>query len=855
MRFLPFVLLCLCTLTSVYGLGAAPAESPRQVLPLERWDFIEEKPAAPGAAQPAADSAWQAITVPHIFRQSGLPDNTAGWYRTTLDASLPEPAARVFLRLDGAASVKDVYVNGKPVGTHKGAYSAAVFDLTDALVPAGPNVLLVRVSNRDAEAANTLSRSGLYFTNGGMFRPASIIQTGAVHFAPELGSSGVYLTPSRITPEHADLGVRSIVSNPLDRAVQVKIRHRVTDEAGALVADFGVTRTFQAGETAAVERTHQIAKPRLWDLLKPALYSVESTVLADSRPSDRVVNPLGFRTIAFSNGRFLLNGREVSIRGVNKHQQSEHVWNAVTPDESVRDFRRLAQLGVNAVRLAHYPHSDFEYTLADRLGLAVWAENGLAGQMWDKKSDAEKTPTADGERLTREMVRQNWNHPSILFWSCGNETLPVPATRYAAVLREEAPPGLITYASAGADPEHCDFIARNTYAGWYGGHLSNFGGTGKPTMTAETGAGSWQTHHAPYDAFNWRVNTFEPEEYAQLFTEYRLQTVFRDRVTDNSMFFWWTFREFFDVKFKNQRNTKGLLTLAGEPKDLFYLFQTFFTPDRPVVRLVGRDHFLRAFAADAGIKAYANSPELTLTLNGVRIGTSRNGDYRMPDSEQKNKDGSVTPRPGIHVANVFLWKTPLAPGRNVVEVDDGRGHRDTLVVYQTPVAPAATDLALDLQSSNAANPATFIDRPVAAQSAFYRDVDGGSDNTFDALPAAVTGASWIATRRLSDPALKTDLSFRLNPAATGGATVFVLASTGTHPIATLLPPDQAQIDAANALATSLTAAGFTRDPAPALWRDHGLHLADAMLWSRRLAPGESLTVPGHTLDYAVLLRP
>ncbi|MEY4488176.1 MAG: hypothetical protein RIQ79_684 [Verrucomicrobiota bacterium] len=856
----PLIFLCLLSL-----LAPSLRAAPRETLPLDRWDFAEEK--APSAATsasapgPQSDATWQAVTIPHIFRQSGLPDNTAGWYRTSFQTTRADQKGRVFLRLDGAASVQDVYLNGHPVGQHKGAFTAAVFDLTDALEHTRANELLVRVSNRDADASGILSRSNLFYTNGGMFRRAWLVRTGTVHIAPDLGSSGVYLTPANVSAEHADLRVRTVVANPLDRAVEVHLSHRVTDAAGVLVAEFGGDRTLPPHETVNLDLEHAIDHPRLWNLLKPELYSVETTLRADARLSDRVVNPLGFRTIAYADGRFLLNGREVRFLGVNKHQQDETAWNAVTDDVSRRDFQQLAELGVNSVRLAHYAHSDYEYTLADRQGLAVWAENGLAGQAWDKTATADKLVSADGERLTRELVRQNWNHPSILFWSCGNESVVAPASRYAEVIREEAPPGLVTYAANGAEPQHCDFIARNTYAGWYGGHLADFGGGGgkKPTLTSETGAGSWTTHHAPYDAFAWKVNSFESEEYAQLFTEYRLQTIFRDQPAAHPMFFWWTLREFFDVKFKNQRNTKGLVTLAGQPKDLFYLFQCFFKPDQPVVRLLGREHFLRAFAADAGLKAYANSPELTLTLNGVRVGTLRNGDYRIPDSEQKAKDGSVKPRPGIAVANVFLWKTPLAPGRNVVEVNDARGHRDSMVVYQaapgsTPPA-AVTDLALDLRSSNPASPATFIDRPVAAQGAFYRDVDGSSDNTFDALPPALAGASWIATRRLSIPALKTDLSFRLNPSASAGATVFVLASTGTHPTATLLPPDAATVAAAKALAASLTAADFTRDPAPAIWRDHGLNLADAMLWSRRLAPGESLTLPGHTLDYVVLLRP
>jgi hypothetical protein len=320
------------------------------------------------------------------------------------------------------------------------------------------------------------------------------------------------------------------------------------------------------------------------------------------------------------------------------------------------------------------------------------------------------------------------------------------------------------------------------------------------------------------------------------------------------MFLWWNFREFYNLKFKLNRNTKGLLTLAGTPKDTAYLFQAFFNPNRPVVHLCGRNHFLRAFAPDNGIKVYSNAGELQMTLNGVVQEKIKNGSYRIPDSEMKLKNGTVVPVPGIPVANVFFWKTPLQPGRNVIEVSDGRGHSDRMIVYQKP--DGATDpaaLVQDLKSSNADNPAVFIDRPVESQGPVYTDVDGSSDNTFDILPKEVEGAGWIATRRLSDPKLKTDLEFRINPSAKGAA-VFVLFSTGAYPTITLKQPDPAIASAAEALRKSLASAGFKVSGTGAVWRDHLLNRAYAELWSRDVAPGEKLKLPGQTLDYVVMVR-
>ncbi|MBP8303193.1 MAG: hypothetical protein KBE04_03590, partial [Phycisphaerae bacterium] len=354
--------------------------------------------------------------------------------------------------------------------------------------------------------------------------------------------------------------------------------------------------------------------------------------------------------------------------------------------------------------------------------------------------------------------------------------------------------------------------------------------------------------HVPYGMIRFTVDKYEPEEYAEMFTEYRLQTVCRNDVANRPMFLWWNFREFYNLKFKLNRNTKGLLTLAGMPKDTFFLFKAFFNPSEPVVHLCGRHHFLRAFAADNGIKAYSNAPELQLTLNGVAREKIPNGTYRIPDAEYKNRTV-----PGIPVDNVFFWKTPLRPGRNVVEVSDGRGHTDRMVIYQEPAEPDPAALVQDLRSSNPANPAWFIDRPVESQGPFYTDADGASDNTFDTLPKEVEGAAWVATRRMSDPNLKTDLEFLVNPSSKG-ATVFVLFSTGDYPTVTLKPQDPAIAGEADTLRKGLAETGFKPAGTQAVWRDHLLNRACAELWSRRVAPGDRVSLPGRTLDYVVMVK-
>jgi beta-galactosidase len=855
-----FLLLSIFTVwrAALFSATAAAQMNPREMISLSTWDFVEDGSTNTTTFQPPETGAWKQVAVPHVFRQSGLPDNTAGWYRQAITLTKADRDRRVYLLLEGAASVKDVFVNGQHVGQqHKGAFSACSFDLTPALKAGQTNRLAVRVSNRDDEAKYCFSRSGLYYVNGGMFRKAWLMKTGAVHIFPDMGSSGVYLTKDYLTPSSAQINVRTVVRNPLPSAAKVVVRNVVTDPDNAPAAQFETQQTIPPGETVAVRAEGSIPHPKLWDLKQPNLYTVRTEVRVNGRLSDVVTEHMGLRTIEIKDGRFYLNGREVQFRGVNKHAQNEYVWNAVSDDDLRREWQWMADMGVNMVRLPHYPHSHLEYDIADERGIVVWAENGFAGQIWKDAGNDEKMITPDGERLTREMVRQNWNHPSILFWSAGNETIVDVVSHYADVIRQEHDPArLVTYAATGDQkPANCDFIAYNTYDGWYtSGPYSDFTKSRHNDMVSETGSGDWITHHVPYGTIKWTVDKYEPEEYSEMFTEYRLQTVCRDSVASHPMFLWWNFREFYNLKFKLNRNTKGLLTMAGMPKDTAFLFRAFFNPSTPMVHLCGRHYFLRGLEPDNGIKAYSTTDELQLALNGVLQGELKNGSYRIPDSEMKNNKGIVTPIPGIPVANVFFWKTALKPGRNVVEVSDRRGHSDRMVIYQKPVETTEpTDVVQDLRTSNPQNPAVFINRPVEAQGPVYSDVDGSSDNTFDVLPKEIEGAAWIATRRLSDPALQTDLAFTIN-SASKGATVFVLFSTGEYPTVTLKQRDSNIAAVGDAMRSNLASAGFKAAETGVVWRDHLLNRTYAELWSRHFGPGEKVNLPRQTLDYVVMVR-
>ena len=852
-RFITGITLFSLIITATILSGCEPSEAmgARSQERLNEWQFCQDTSKESSELVIPESDKWEELSLPHVFRLSGLYEKSAGWYKKTITAANSEKGKRFWLFFEGAGSVVDVFVNGEHIGQHKGAFTASAFDITKAVKFGGENGLMIRVTNRDLEAANCLSQSNLFYTNGGLYRPVWLIKTSDVQIYPYMGSTGVFLTPKNITDATAELEIETYIQNNRDEEVEYKLCHTIVGTDGKECGELEIEGEISANTTGSVQGVYKINNLQKWNILDSHLYTVKTKLEVGEKVCDYLEERTGVRTVAMHDGCFMINGKELLARGVCKHHQGENQWNAMTDEDLRWEMDGMVDLGCNAVRLAHYPHRRFEYSMADEYGLAIWAENGLAGQKWDPENIKRETkPTADGERITREMVLQNWNHPSIVFWSSGNETYQEVASHYADIIRATDTTRLITYASAGEKPSNVDFVAGNTYQGWYYDRYTNFKQVPKNSYVSETGSGSWITQHVPYGTMKWKVDHYEPEEYSEMVSEFRFQTIFKNNPSAHKMFLWWNYREFYNKKFKGNRNTKGILTLAGMPKDFYYHFQAFLKPNDPVLHLCGRHFFYRQFAADNGIKVYSNADQAELFINGKSCGVKKNGEYVHPDYEENGKTVK-----GPMINNVFFWKDELAPGKNVIEVKDDRGLSESMVIYQKPAEgpmPVGGDsMVTELASSNANCPAVFIDREVEEQGPFYTEVDGSSDNTFGALPNEVHGAKWIATKRLSDEKNVTDISFKV----TKDSTVYVLYANGKFPLHTLEKSDTEMMKTSEMLKAKLTEAGFADTGYQGTWRRHGLWLGYFGMMKKSVKAGEMVSVKGEKLDYVILVKP
>jgi beta-galactosidase len=813
--------LVLLILLSVNGASASDDVRQQWLLSGDEWQFLPVKinAALPEITSPEFTAGpWQTIAVPHTFQTRQHFNNPKqAWYRRNFTVAPALVGKRLYLVFEGAATVADVYVNQKHLGQHRGAYTRFIFDVTDAVKTGEENELAVRVDNDPKDFTDCLpDNSRLYKVWGGLYRKVWLLAVDPLHIDPtDYGSCGVYITPHNISEAHADLSVTVLLRNTSSLAQTANLKAILLDPNGVAIKTFVANADVSAGQRTSVEIHGGIDNPALWSPGKTNLYHLRTEVWRDGALVDAVIQPVGFRNLIFdkASGRVSLNGRPIILLGANLHQEIESKASAMADDDFRENYAFMQDLGFNFIRLPHYPHAQLEYDLCDRLGIFCWAENGHSNQ--DKPG-----PTAD--RITTEMVKQNYNHPSIAVWSVGNEAGEEVADREVPVVKalDSTRPVVV----ANMKCTNADFHGINAYPAWYQpADVWKFPDHGYVT---ETGGGGVTTIHCDYADTRFKFNRYEPEEYQQLLAEARFQKCVRENDGSLGMFAWWCLRDLNDVKYKSPIgwNTKGLVTYAGFKKDIYYLYRCFLRPQTPTVHIASQEYFIRTGRVDNGIKAYASASRLTLILNGDKVSTLTNGQYALPD--------------GHRVNNVFYWPAPLHTGKNVVSVADPAGNSDSAVIYfygtnGLPEIPPAHPLVTELHSSNSNNPAYFMDMPVQAQWPIYYDLDSTADNSFDRLPPAINGARWIALRRVTKPGQETGLSFKL----TRPATIFIMATAGTQP------------------PSALVGAGFEKVSSPGLvWRDNKLMLIPAELFSRSAQAGETIDVPPMGRDAIVLVK-
>jgi beta-galactosidase len=684
-------------LSAVCAMAAAGHHNgPRAEWPLmDAWKF--HRGAAPGAeAVGFDDQAWPAIALPHTWNAQDGQDGGGnyfrgdGWYRRRFPTEAAWRGRRVFLQFDGANRTAEVFLNGRRLGLHRGGFARFRFDITDALKASGENLLAVRVNNDPHD--NMIPVSGDFTFCGGLYRAVSIVATDPVHVdLLDYASPGVYVRQARVTPETAQLQVRVKLANDATVANDLTVRITIVDAAGDPVAVSESGTSLLAGARGDLRRDLVVKQPHLWDgQADPYLYEVRTEILVRGRLCDEVRLPLGLRFFSVDPARgFFLNGHYLDLHGVCRHQDRLGQGWAISEADEREDFEMIEELGATTIRESHYQQSQFWNDLADRRGMVLWAELAYV-------NDAKDNPEffANAQEQLRELIRQNFHHPSIFFWSIGNETFvrdpktTAPDTNdrllreLAAVVREEDDTRLSTYASNGDVREprasHPDIIGFNHYFGWYDGALDDFAvwadrqHAARPDLRigmSEFGAGANPAQHEepvhqPVAASQWH-----PEEWQASFHETYWQAM-AARPWLWGKYVWCMFDFASDGRNEGGTpgfNDKGLVTADRKiRKDAFYWYQANWSK-KPVLHITSR-RFTPRTQPVTTVKVYSNAEAVELVINGVSHGTRRSTN------------------------RIFLWPgVTLAAGENRIEATarrDGQLLTDRCAwVYAAPETP------------------------------------------------------------------------------------------------------------------------------------------------------------------------
>jgi beta-galactosidase len=344
------------------------------------------------------------VTLPHTNRE--IPFNYfdetctmfVSCYRKVFTAGEEWRDRRVFVRFGAVSSVADVYLNGRHLTQHKGGYTAFTVELTEGLRFDADNVLTVRADSTERSDVPPFGYLIDYLCYGGMYREVELVVSDALYV------SALHLTPRDVLAEKKSLDVKLYTHSPAARqGVELTV---TLSNGGTEARKEAFTVDVPQGDGTVEVSLEALENIRLWDTGDPQLYTV-AAVLGDSVLEDR----FGFREIAFTTTGFLLNGRKIKLRGLNRHQSFPYVGYAMPKRAQARDAEILKEeIGVNIVRTSHYPQSRHFLDRCDELGLLVFEE--IPG--WQYIGDEEWK--ALSVKNVEDMIMEGYNHPSIVLW-------------------------------------------------------------------------------------------------------------------------------------------------------------------------------------------------------------------------------------------------------------------------------------------------------------------------------------------------------------------------------------------------------------------------------------------------------
>ena len=683
-----------CSMTFLSSLEAQIIRSKTNIN--TNWSYLENDTDKLATAQQTQN--WTSLNLPHSWNSQDATDNipgyrrSASWYKKQL--TIPAMATNTLYQLyfEGSNITTKVYVNGKEAGGHIGGYIGFTIDIS-ALVQPGNNEILVRVDNSYNPEIIPSQKSD-FTIYGGITRDVWLVTVPKTHI------QNLKITTPKVSNQLASLQIITSLA-AIESNKDLQLVATLKNPAGKVVA----TQKIKSPSAQTTIVFDKIKNPELWDTEKPNLYTATVSLLEKNIEKDATEEKVGFRWFEFKDhGPFYLNGKRLLIRGTHRHEEHAGVGAAMTNLQHRADMESIKEMGANFVRLAHYPQDPEIYKACNELGLLVWDElpwcrGGLGNEVWKTNS----------KNMLTEMIAQNYNHPSIILWSLGNEMNWLPdfpggdnpehTTAFLSELNDLAhkldPTRKTAIRKYSEGSQVVDVFSPSIWSGWYSGSYKSYkkaldtykkdykhfihaeyGGDshiGRHTEKPVTGEGliksegweeaivqtqvaniaqigDWSENYI-VDLFDWHLHVAEndPEFVGNI------QWAYKDFATP--------LRPEDDIPYMNQ---KGLTDRNGNPKDAYYVFKSYWST-KPFTYIESHTWTDRQGPKEVArnISVYSNCNQVTLYHNGKSLG-------------KKQRDIKAFPACGLN------WDLNFEEGKNslvaVGETADGKTVSDTINV-------------------------------------------------------------------------------------------------------------------------------------------------------------------------------
>jgi len=624
------------------------------------------------------DNNWKEINIPHSWNSLDATDiepgyrRSASWYKKTLAVSSVNSESIYSLYFEGVNIVSEVFFNGKKVGGHIGGYLGFNVDVSES-IRSGTNEILVRVDNGyDPEIIP--SQKSDFFIFGGITRDVWLVTKPNTHI------NNIKISTPFVSNKKAILNIETTIEN-LNNTTNLKVEAILKNPEGKIVA----TQNSPVSETTTTILFKEILNPELWDTKIPNLYTVSVSLVENDIVKDNLENTVGFRWFKFEkNGPFYLNGKRLLLRGTHRHEEHAGVGAAMTNEQHRADMELIKEMGANFVRLAHYPQDPEVYKACDELGLLVWDEipwcrGGVGNNAWKKNT----------KNYLKEMIAQNFNHPSIIIWSLGNEMYWLPdfeggddPEKMNSFLTElndishELDPSRKTAIRKYYDGANIvDVFSPSIWSGWYSGSYKSYqiavdkykkeynhflhaeyGGSshvGRHTQNPITGEGlikaeGWEESIVQTKVANIAKIGDWSENYIVDLFDWHLRISELDSTFVGNI--QWAFKDFgTPLRPENAipyMNQKGLVDRNGTPKDAFYVFKSYWS-DVPFTYIESHTWTERQGLKNKPrtISVYSNCDKVAFYHNDTLLG-------------EKERDITKFPASG------FTWNVNFTQGEN-----------------------------------------------------------------------------------------------------------------------------------------------------------------------------------------------